>query len=89
MNREYHKWTSRGLGREMELLVFGHAGTALLAFHTSGGRFCEFEDWGVIAAVREKIDAGQLHLFCVDSVNEESWYNRQAPTWQRMVQRYL
>ncbi len=26
MKREYHKWSSPALGRDMELLVFGHAG---------------------------------------------------------------
>ena len=28
MNREYHKWFSPRLGRDMEMLVFGHGGTA-------------------------------------------------------------
>jgi hypothetical protein len=69
MNREYHKWRSSRLGREMELLVFGHAGLPVLVFPTSGGRFYEFEDRGMIAALAGKIDAGQLQLFCVDSVD--------------------
>ena len=44
MNREYHKWYSTRLGRDMELLVFGHAGLPVLVFPTSGGRFYEFEE---------------------------------------------
>ena len=32
MNREYHKWFSPRLQRDMELLVFGHAGRAVLFF---------------------------------------------------------
>ena len=79
MNREYHKWFSNRLGREMELLVFGRAGEPVLVFPTSGGRFYDFEDRGMIAAVTDKIDAGQLQVFCVDSVDLESWYNRQIP----------
>ncbi len=62
----------------MELLVFGHAGLPVLVFPTSGGRFFDFEDRGMIAAVEAKIDAGQLQLFCLDSVDGESWYNRQS-----------
>jgi len=58
MNREYHKGRSSRLAREMEILVFGHAGVPVLVFPTSGGRFYEFEDRGMIAAVAEKIDAG-------------------------------
>ena len=32
MNREYHKWFSHDLQREMELLVFGRSGVPLLVF---------------------------------------------------------
>src|ERR1035441_175196 len=83
MVREYHKWYSSRLGREMEMLVFGHAGLPVLVFPTSGGRFYEFEDRRMIAALAGKIDSGQLQIFCVDSVDMESWYNRQvAPRWR-------
>lgn len=85
MNREYHKWQSPRLDREMELLIFGHAGMPVLVFPTSGGRFYDFEDRGVIAALAARIDAGQLQLCCVDSVDMESWYNRQAPPRRRIA----
>jgi esterase/lipase superfamily enzyme len=54
-------------------------------FPTSGGRFFEFEDRGLVAAAGEKIDAGALQLFCVDSVDMESWYNLQAPPRWRIA----
>lgn len=83
MDREYHKWYSGRLGREMEILVFGHAGAPVLVFPTSMGRFFEYEDRGMIAALQPKIDAGHIQVFCVDSVDEESWYNRGAhPRWR-------
>ena len=85
MNREYHNWHSNRLGRQMELLVFGHAGLPVLVFPTSGGRFYEFEDRGMISALTPKIDSSRLHLFCVDSVDRESWYNRQFPPWKRIL----
>ena len=88
MVREYHKWSSSRLGREMELLVFGHAGLPVLVFPTSGGRFYEFEDRGLIAAQSGKIEAGRMQVFCVDSVDTESWYNRQAPARQR-IERHM
>ncbi|MGC9158164.1 MAG: esterase family protein [Terracidiphilus sp.] len=78
MLREYHKGFSARLGREMESLLFGHAGLPAVIFPTSCGRFFEFEDRGMIAALAEKIEAGQLQLLCVDSVDAESWYNRSA-----------
>ena len=59
MNREYHKWYSPRLGRDMELLVFGHAGLPVMVFPTSGGRFYEFEDRGMVGALAGNIDGGQ------------------------------
>lgn len=69
----------------MELLVFGHAGLPVLVFPTSGGRFYDFEDRGLIAALSGKIDGGHLQIFCVDSIDMESWYNRQAPPRRRIA----
>ncbi len=89
MNREYHRWHSRELGREMEMLVFGHGGLPAVVFPTSQARFFEFEDQGMVAAVADKLEAGHLQLFCVDSVDSESWYNRGvSPRWRiaRQVQ---
>jgi esterase/lipase superfamily enzyme len=88
LQREYHRWWSKDLGRDMELLCFGHAGTKVLVFPTSGGRFFEYEDNGMVWSVADRIDNGQLQLYCVDSVNGESWYNTHAhPYWR--VQRHM
>jgi esterase/lipase superfamily enzyme len=94
MRRDYHKWFSPSLERDMELLVFGHAGLPVLVFPTSCGRFFEFEDRGMVQAVHDNIACGHHQLFCVDSVDAESWYNRAvSPRWRiaRHVQyeRYL
>ena len=83
MKREYHKWWSPTLGRDMEMLVFGHDGLPAIVFPTSQGRFFEFEERGMVSAVEDKIAAGKLQLFCVDSVDAESWYNRGVGAdWQ-------
>ena len=83
MHREYHKWYSSRLGRDMELVIHGHTGLPVLVFPTSGGRFFEFEDRGLAHSLQGKIDAGQIQLYCVDSVDMESWYNRNAsPRWR-------
>ena len=76
MNREYFKGYSSELHRDMESLIFGHAGTPLLVFPTSMGKFFEYEDRGIIAALAPRIDAGELQVFCPDAVDTESWYNK-------------
>jgi esterase/lipase superfamily enzyme len=85
MKRVYEKWWSPSLGRDMEMLVFGHDGLPVVVFPTSCGRFYEFEDNGMVGAVNWKLDNGKLQLFCVDSVDGESWYNRNVPPRWRIA----
>jgi len=88
MRREYHKWFSPSLGRDMELLVFGHAGDPILFFPTRTARFFDYEDWQVIEALRRKIEAGAIQVWCVDSVDKESFYSKQLHPAERIL-RYL
>ncbi len=88
MNREYHHWFSPALRREMELLVFGSGGTRVLVFPTSMGRFYQWEDFGMLDPLRSRLEAGALQLFCVDSVDAESWYDTSRPPDAR-VQRHV
>ncbi|WP_434149470.1 esterase family protein [Methylocaldum gracile subsp. desertum] len=74
MNREYHRWYSPRLNRDMELLVFGHAGAKVLVFPTRDGRFYEYEDLRIVQALAHKIEAGQLQLYCVDGLAHETFY---------------
>jgi esterase/lipase superfamily enzyme len=85
MNRQYHKWYSHRLGRDMELLVFGHAGDRVLVFPTRQGRFFDYESWGIVDAVRHRVEAGQLQLFCVDSYDSESLYAAGLAPWDRIA----
>jgi esterase/lipase superfamily enzyme len=75
MKREYHKWHSNNLEKEMELLIFGHSGAKVLFFPPRMGRFFDYENWKVIASLEQKIKKGELQVFCVDSVDLESFYN--------------
>ena len=85
MERKYEKMWSQRLGREMELLVFGRSGQPVVVFPTSGGRFYEFEDQGMVAVLADRIEAGAVRLWCVDSINGESWYNRLLTPRQRVL----
>ncbi len=67
----------------MEMLVFGHAGARVVVFPTSKGRFFDWEDRGMIAALGEHLEQGWIQLYCVDSVDEESWYAWNKPPAER------
>ena len=88
MHRSHHKWYSRSLNRDMDLLVFGHAGPPMIVFPSSMGAFFEYEDRGMISALSGKLEHGALQLYCVSSVDSESWYNRHLHPRQR-VRRHL
>ena len=76
MYREYVKWWSPSLGREMEFLWFGKFGRPVILFPTSAGRFFENENMHLTDSVADKVEAGECQLVLVDTVNEESWYNK-------------
>jgi len=84
MKRECHRWTSPNLRRDMELLVFGHAGARAIVFPTSMGRFFDWEERGLVATLREHLERGWLQLFCIDSVDGESWYAKDRPPAERV-----
>ena len=83
MKRSYGSWMSPSLGRTMEYLWFGDRGRPLLMFPTSMGTFYQNEDFGLVGALADKVDAGYLQIICVDSVDEESWYNKAVPPARR------
>ena len=84
MNREYLCWYSPRLHRDMELLVFGHAGAKVLVFPTRDGRFWEYEQVGIVASLADKLNAGQLQLYCVEGLATETFYGFHRPPAERI-----
>jgi len=78
MHIEYHKWWSPSLGQDMELKVYGHAGKPVIVFPSQGGRFYEYEDFGMVEACAPSINDGRVQLFTMDSIDNQSWCNFSA-----------
>lgn len=78
MQIEYHRWWSPNLNQEMELKVYGHFGKPVLVFPAQGGRFYDYENFGMVGAVSPFIESGKIKLFTVDSIDGQSWANWQA-----------
>ena len=68
----------------MELLVFGHGGTPVLAFPSSMGRYYEWQDFGMVEALGPQLTDGHNLLVCVDSIDGESLYNEQVDPYTRI-----
>ncbi len=50
----------------------------MLVFPTSMGKYYEWEDRGMMNTLAEPLERGWLQIYCVDSVDAESWYARWA-----------
>jgi len=83
MHIEYHKWYSPSLGQDMELKVYGTGGRPFIVFPTSSGRFFDFENNGMVHAAERFIEAGKIVLCAVDSIDQQSWDNREKPAEEK------
>ena len=83
MQIENHIWYSPHLSLNMPLRVYGHWGAPLLVFPCSLGRYYDYEGMGMIDAITPFIDAGLVKLYCVESVDAETWYNFSVPPAER------
>jgi esterase/lipase superfamily enzyme len=85
MHIEYHKWHSRHLGQDMELKVYGDRGKPVLIFPAQGGRFFEYEDFGMVEVCKPFIEDGRIRLVTVDSVDTQSWVNNSIAPHERAL----
>jgi esterase/lipase superfamily enzyme len=83
LDETYHKWHSPAIGRDFEMLVFGHAGYPVILFPTSRGTYYQNKDQGLIETARWFIETGKIKIYCPDSLDAESWYNKSISPAQR------
>lgn len=86
MKVEYYKTFSHELNRDMEFKVYGHMGIPCLVFPAQDGRFYDFENFGMIDAAKEYIEAGRIQFFCCDSIDKETWSNECGDPRERIEQ---
>lgn len=75
MNREYRQIKSEVLGRPIELLVYGTQGKPIMVFPSQEGRFFDYENFGMIDVVAPLIEEGKIQVYCVDSIDHETWFS--------------
>lgn len=75
MQIEYHRNFSRHLNQDIELKVYGHYGKPVIVFPAHAGRFYDYENFGMVQALRDSIQGGRIKLFTVDSIDRQSWSN--------------
>jgi esterase/lipase superfamily enzyme len=82
-HEEYHKWHSPTINRDFEMLSFGHSGYPVILFPTSKGSYYQNKDQGLIETARWFLENGKVKIYCPDSLDAQSWYNKSIPPGER------
>ncbi|HRH61316.1 MAG TPA: esterase, partial [Chitinophagaceae bacterium] len=77
MQREITSWYSPALGQEMPIASYGHFGFALLLVPTAAADYLEYERFQMMDALQPLIDSGKMRVFSINSINNESWLNKE------------
>lgn len=86
MEIQYKKHYSGYLNRDMEFKVYGHAGKPVLFIPCQAGRFWDFEDFHMIDRFRGRIESGQVTVYSMDTIDNETWANFGADPRYRIEQ---
>ncbi len=73
---QYHRWYSPRIGKDMEMLVYGDRGYPVVLFPSTKGRYYESKDFGLIETAAWFLERGFVQIYCPDSIDAWSWYNR-------------
>ena len=87
MNIEYYNEYSPAMGKNMECKVYGHKGRPVLFIPCQDGRFFDFENFHMTDMWAKWIDAGEVMVFSIETVDSESWSDKNGdPYWR--IRRY-
>jgi len=77
MKREITSWFSPALNKEMPIVTYGDYGFALLLVPTAAADYLEYERFQLMEHLAPFINSGKVKVFSVNSINTESWLNKE------------
>ena len=87
MYRDAISYHSNVLGEDLGVIVYGMTGYPVIVFQTQDSKCTNYEDFGMISELADYIDGGKVQLFCVDSIDQESWSNTNGDkSWRAQRQ---
>jgi len=66
-----------------QVVVHGHFGRPVLVFPSEAGSAWDFQNNGMVDAVRAMVDTGRVKLYCVGSADASTWSDRSLPIEER------
>ncbi len=73
MKREQYTNHSTVLNQDMSMIIYGEKGYPVVAFQTQNQKCGELEEKGMVATLAPFIESGQIQLFSVDNIDEQTW----------------
>jgi esterase/lipase superfamily enzyme len=77
MKKEISGWFSPALQTDMPIVSYGDYGFALLLVPTAAADYLEYERFQMMDALAPFINAGKVKVFSINSINNESWLNKE------------
>ncbi len=77
MNKQLSSWYSPALNKEMPIVSYGHYGFVILLIPTAAADYLEYERFQMMDALAPHINSGKIRVFSIDSMNKESWMNKE------------
>jgi esterase/lipase superfamily enzyme len=74
-----------GIDRGMTIIQYGHSGRPVLVFPSEGGRAWDFANNGMLDAIGKLINDGRVKLYCVDSLDVDTWADKGLPIEERAL----
>jgi esterase/lipase superfamily enzyme len=85
MEKQITSWYSERLGKEMPIATYGYFGFALLLVPTAAADFLEYERFQLLDELAPFINAGQVKVFSINSINNESWLNNEMEPHHKAI----
>ncbi len=87
IERAFEEWWSPSLGRDMEMLTFGHSGKPVLGLIGNKERYYDWENQEIVGELQWPLAEGFNQLYCIDSIDSECILNEKVDTDVR-IRRY-
>lgn len=84
MNTRHTSFFSPVLNQHLDVMMYGHGGMPCLVFPSQNGKAADYAGFGMVEVMRPWLDAGRLRLYCVDSLDEQTWSAYHRPPRERM-----
>lgn len=85
MEQTTEKWRSPSLGKDMELKIYGESGTPIIGLPTRGATCHQWEEFGMVDGISYQLENGFNQLYCLSSVDKESFLNDNATPSQQLT----